>query len=438
MSLRSIKWVDVRKDFTKVNKDLGYIIDKLDPNPSYTLYLATYPYGAYTVKNGVLQVPNKNSDTTPLTHHTVNNTIKEDLGYNSFTNPVCFVLKNTLEVFYIINNWTIPLYGLIPPGKIFSTWKAISDFPANVPAFLWDITAGARSLFMLSKLSDTAGNKRLKKAFDLLTTDKPKTALEQWNLFRLLANHQSNKNPWETQVIFFGKKWFEHLNDSAFKDFQLYLLKGAWQGSNHFRQQFIWDLIYSVIQEKRNIKAEAYIINTVRHLLTMSVGEAPGFAPAIDNFAGPIEFLKNVYRDIYQLKNYEPVFIHPHHFNLLENRPVYYSLNYPTMHNFSVRPTEEQSKIQDLISIKSVMTKFLDELKYDNLNIADTPIAQIPGKIQHKYFHSIEGFHQINSISLLLPSDPFLKQTVNNKLEKFPVNSSFLKGCVQISALDQV
>jgi hypothetical protein len=57
----------------------------------------------------------------------------------------------------------------------------------------------------------------------------------------------------------------------------------------------------------------------------MGMGEAPGFAPAIDDSAGPIIRLQAIYSEDYQL-TYAPTIMSPHMFSINEQRPVYYSL----------------------------------------------------------------------------------------------------------------
>ncbi len=430
-SIKSVSWKDIRAEVRTKNLEIAAIIDEIDPDDSFKLYVGTYSYGEYIVKDGVFVFP-------PIIESTSLNELKSELGYNYAANPVSLILQNTLEIFYIINQCSIPfLYGLVAPGSIMSTWKVISDPEAHTPAFLWDVVSGARSLFMLSKISDTAGNKRLKKHFNLLTTNKPKTFLSQWEIFREILAHESINKKWETKILFFGKKWFEKINNARFKELHLYLLKKAWRGSNYFRNQFIWDLIYSIIQERKNIKAEAYIINTVKHLITVAIGMSPGFVPAIDDYAGPITLLQDIYRDIYQLKTYEPIFMHLHNFKLTDDRSIYYSLEYPTTPNFSVRSTEETSKIQDLINIKSIMAKFLDEIKKGDLNIYHTSIFELVNNVSFDYFHSIKGFHQINNIDKLVELDLHLKKFIEHDSNKFPWHSSFLKGCIKISSLQK-
>lgn len=431
-SLKPVTWQTIRKKVRATNTALCKIIDNIDPSSNFKLYLGTYNYGEHIIKNGSFIVPNTNNNLEPLNSSNLPNELKQELGYNYFTNPVSLILKNTLEIFYIFNDCTIPLYGLVPPGSMISTWKVISDFESHGPAFLWDVTAGARSLFQLSKISDTAGNKRLKKHFNLITSSQPKTFLTQWEIFRLLTSQM--EKPWETEILFFGKKWFEKINDPSFRELQIYLLKQAWEGSNYFRHQFIWDLIYSVIQERRKIKVEPYIIDTVKHLIAISIGVAPGFSPAINDYAGPVQFLKQVYTEVYQLKNYEPIFMHPHNINPCDNRSVYYSLDYPTSLNFSVRPNEEHSKIQDLINIKSVMNKFIDEINQGNLNIDQTPISDMAKNIEFDYYHAIEGFHQISNITQLIQQDDSILDLVGGNMKKFPRHSSFLKGCIKIKS----
>lgn len=57
-TLSKVYWKDMRKDVLNLNPNLGKIIDQINPNDSYPLYLASYPYGSVIVNEGVFNLPN--------------------------------------------------------------------------------------------------------------------------------------------------------------------------------------------------------------------------------------------------------------------------------------------------------------------------------------------------------------------------------------------
>ena len=171
------------------------------------------------------------------------------------------------------------------------------------------MTAGARSLFMLPKISKSISHHKLQQKIGIYA-DTPKTLLNHWDIFREIEQCMPDENPWNVELLFFSKKWFDHRNDDAWIKFNHWLAKNAWAGSEFFRNEFIWDMVFSAIQEIKNIRPEPYFTNSVRHLFGIGIGALPGFAPAINNDAGPIHKIQKIYREIYNL-DYAPIIMAP-------------------------------------------------------------------------------------------------------------------------------
>ena len=225
-TITELRWHDIRHELNTVNPKLTSIIDELNPNHKYTLFKATYSFGSEIIKEGKLFIPNENGTLVPLYSNNISTAIQEKLGYNLGTNPVSIILGNTAEIFMIFEQHTIPLYGLIPEGKIFSSWRVLSQKISHSPAFLWNMTAGARSIFLLSKISESIGHKRLMKTFNI-KAEKPVNLLDHWYTLKAIANDENFKDPWKLTIIYFSKKWFEKLNDPAWQRFEHYMLKGS-------------------------------------------------------------------------------------------------------------------------------------------------------------------------------------------------------------------
>jgi len=324
------------------------------------------------IKEGILQLPDKQAGLLPINSNATPTLLKEQLGYNWNTNPVSLILNKSVEIFYNVADYTIPLYGVIPPGKIFSTWKILSNTASHGPPFIWNMTAGARSIFFLAKISEQLGHKRLCNHFNI-NVDKPNTLLEQWYVLKAIAQSAQFTSPWQTEILFFGKKWFANLEDDAFIYFQRYLFQQAWNGSNYFRHQFIWELIFSLIWKEKCIKYESYIIDTVKHLLLIGVNAMPGYACADNDLAAPISAFQQAYEEIYRLKNYAPLLLLPAY--LAQKKSIYYSLSYPTALSFSPRRNSRNGHIQDLVNVKKIMARFIEQLAIDKFNLGETPIA---------------------------------------------------------------
>jgi hypothetical protein len=436
-TLKKVTWKEIRKDVAKVNGELAKIIDEIDPNSKYALFDISYPFGSEPLKNGDFYLPDpKTGNLLALSDSRTDPELQESLNYNLWSNPVSIILENDFELFIPFEKHTIPLFnGLISAGRVFGTWRVLSSNTPHVPAFLWHMTAGARSFYTLSKISDSAGHNRLKRIYNL-NSELPKKLLDHWRLFKEMANHEAFGEKWSARILFFSKEWFEKLRDPAWIKLRTYLLQSAWDGSEFWRNQFMLDLIFSVIQDRRNMKPNPYIMDTVKHLLTVAVGAVPGFAPALDNRAGPVERLQEILKNDYRLE-YAPVIMQPTFFDLYneKGRPVYYSLEYPCMMEFSPSSRVNANKIVSLSDIHYLLNKCLSALVEEDLKIAGTPLYDLMKLAKFDFFHTkINGYSAIrNSTNIPMEDNSFLEHSKNCSGLEFPINCSFIKGCIRIS-----
>lgn len=435
--IKKLTWDDIRKVVTQINPEVANIIDSLSPSSKYTLYAIDYPFGSEIVKKGCLYLPSEGGILVPLTSSQISDTVREDLNYNFGSNPVTLILEKSVELFVMTEGQNAPLlYGLIPAGAIISTSIILSRGISQHPAFIWDLTAGTRSIFMLAKISKMAGFRRLKRAFHL-QSDKPNKLIDHWDIFKELANQQAFGERWSTKLLAFSKKWFDHLDDTAWDKFHLYLLKSARHATEFSRNEFIWGLVFSFIQRYKHIKPNPYISDTVKHLLKIGVGAIPGMAPAIDEMGAPIRRLQEIFLDIYGLEDYGPIIMQPAYFNLYnDTRPVYYSLQYPNLLEFSPKGRENPSAIQELCEVRSLLAKYLEEICSGILNLDGIPLYDLTEKVKFNFFHSDSGpYYNINNSTEIPKDDPsFSKLLCSEKQNlRFPFNSSFVRGCVRIS-----
>jgi len=200
-TLEKKSWLDVNEQVRKVNSKLATVIDDLNVDPSFTFYKGTYSFGEEIIKKGHLQVSLADNHSISLDNPVVDKKLQADLGYNFGTSPVSLVLSGAVEAFLVIDGYTITLpAGVIYPGKVFGTWKVLNQDVTHMPAFIWSMTSGARSLFMLPKISKASSHKRLMKAFNL-QHDTPKETLHHWHVFKEITNHQDFKQDWHSEIM---------------------------------------------------------------------------------------------------------------------------------------------------------------------------------------------------------------------------------------------
>jgi len=431
-NIRQVTWEQVRSKVNQVNPTLCQIIDDLSPSKDLELFLVQLPFGQEPVQRGVLYLPDEQGNLVRHDNSKLDKKLQK-LAYNLGSNPVSLVLKNSLEVYLNMDNYTIP-YVIVPEGALLSAWIILNPEKNLQPAFLWHISAGARSLFMLSKISLDRKHNRLAQYLDI-SLDKPENYADHGNVFQKIYKSENFKEDWHTEVLYFGKEWFDKLQDPAWMKFSKYLYESYWKNTEFWRNEFLWNLLFSMIQKERNLKPNPYVADTVKHLLTMSLGVYPGFAPAIDNSLAPISRLQKLYTEIYQLE-YAPIIMCPTYFKRYyfksqkRNNNIYYSLAYPTTINFSPKSKRTANKITELKEIHHLLNKYLTSIKADDLNLSNTPLAKIPDSVEFNLYHTSEISTNIDSSELLPQRD---NNFLLNRHGVFPDKSPFLRGCISIS-----
>ncbi len=439
--LKELTWDQVSNDVKDLNPEFASIINNLSPSKEFTFFRASYPYGNKILHRGKLFLPASGNKLVPIDNDQVPNHVKKKIGYNLLSNPVTLVLKKSLDLFISVEK-RIVNYSIIPPGSIFGLWRII-DNPnvhnlSHVPPSIWDMTAGARSIFMLPKISDVNGFNRLQKKY-AIQNNTPKSLIDHWSIFREIYNQIEFENNWETELLYFSDKWFEHINDKAWKDLKIYFLQSAWKSTEFWRNQFTWELTFSRIQEDRNIKPSPYIADIVSHLLAIGVGTLPGFRPAIDDNVAPVRALQKVFEEVYGI-DYAPIIMEPALSPIFERnkRPLYYSLNFQTAIKLSQK-SSRSSMVAHLYNIKSLLTKYRNDILQGDLNIGETPLYEMAKIANFSFFHhnSTEYKNIFPSMQAIIEDHFFSQSCIYCKQKEMPKNAPFLNGCIRISSTSQ-
>lgn len=186
-------------------------------------------------------------------------------------------------------------------------------------------------------------------------------------------------------------------------------------------------MVFSMIQAQRGIRPDPYVADTVRHLLWMSAGAQPGLIPATNDDAGPIQKLQYVLNEVYRT-DYTPVIMQPGFLTPASSEPVYYSFEYPTTMKFSPKSREKSSKITELYETHRLLEKYLNDIRENKYNVAGTPLFQAAKNVHYEFFHpDSQKYNAIQSHLDVQNGDPRFEG-----MDRFPVNSAFLAGCVRM------
>jgi hypothetical protein len=155
-------------------------------------------------------------------------------------------------------------------------------------------------------------------------------------------------------------------------------------------------------------------------------------APALDDTAGPIKRLQQVFTDVYQLDSYAPTIMQPKYISPgKDSYPIYYFLQNPTTIEFSPKSRAISNKISDLFDIKYLLDKYFEEILAGNLNLHGTPIFDLPQKVNYDYFHTENKNYRGIRATTDIPLED--KAFQNSADRAFPANSPFINGCIRIS-----
>lgn len=432
-----LTWKEARNEILPLNKTLGEIIDELSPSSDYSFLKITYPFGSHVLHRGVLMLPyGPNQTLVPITDDMVPNKIKEKFAYNLTSNPVGMVLKKTFEIFLPLVDRTVVVSNLIKPGAIIGLLRALNPGDSHQPKFLWDMTAGARSIFMLPKISEARKHMKLKKQFEL-SLEKPIDLMSHWEIFRALSKCKNFGDPWNAEILFFSKNWFQHDEDHDWIKFYHYLYKSVWKGMEAWRNQRLWDLIFSLTLNNYPAQPSAYVCDTVKWLTQIAIGIQPGFAPAMNDLPAPISELQKIYKEVYQLRQYAPIIMCPTQFHLNKSAslPVYYTLQFPTTMEFGKSKRARKSLISDLHEIRNLLCRYQNEILSNMYETKGTPLHQMFDIVKFDYFHNNVELHSgmLSSSKVAISDNRFLQSLDGEFYKSFPEMSTFFKGCIRIS-----
>lgn len=429
-------WTDFRDEVKKVNYELYDIIEQISPDKKYKLVKVQYPYGEYILERGIPRLPYASENYFRVDNPCMPSHLKEQLCYCS--TPLALQLKNSGEVFLETNDRIVPLY-IFSPGSLFGLFESASYLSGRETTPIWDVTAGARSVLMVPKISDAIAHNKIRTELGI-KNNVPKTLSDHWSLFKTIATKINQENPWHCDILFFTKNWLDNKNDGTkWLKFHNYLLQKSWIQSSHMRTRtemnIFWEKFSSAIG-KRHLRPNSYIVATVKHLIYLALGQNPGFKAADESeLALPSKIIENVYQNIYSLKEYAPTILHAHHLGESDkNLALFYSLAYPTLlestpnirHKVNINI---MSELREMSLLMEMLLKILEDSEYEKgqYNIIKNTLF--------KYLHGErDRFGELASAEEVVFDDLTIRQSLEKRFlgKKFAKNGQFFKGCIEM------
>ncbi|MBX3708978.1 MAG: hypothetical protein KIT56_01225 [Gammaproteobacteria bacterium] len=438
-----VSWSDIRKRVANVEPQFAEMVDQLNPDQSFPLFLVYLPYGALKGDTKSSYLPDGKGRYYRLSDPAVPKEIIKHLGYGIGGSPMGMVLEKQLEYFIDFKHKGITIPWLIySPGHFFpfSTILGCDSDPIYAPNGLLTVTSGARSTFMLPNIGCNTHHANLKRDFNI-QRQAPKSLYDHWFVFKDIIESNTLDCQWRSCLLYFSEKWVKTLHvDKAWMKLKLYLHEAAWQKFAYERNRVYYDIAFSIIQEKRNLKPNPYLTDTARHLFATALGAVPGYVPACDEEALPVKVIQRAFIDSYGLKKYVPTIMQPSHFNGgQQHSPVYYSLQHPATRVFSPKSREVSSTLAEMLELEYLMRIFCEELS-DNANVcSDTVIGEIAKSVIFNYYHNKSDRHHImtqsSDISTTDPRFAFVQYSRASTKAVFASDAPFVRGCISIKRI---
>ena len=434
-NIEEIGWLEARSHFHKSEPELAKIIDELSPDSTFTLFRVSYPFGSMILDKAIIHLPTKGYQSIPISHPEIPSKIKEALSYSNL--PLgCIVNEHGIEVFRELQN-KLHLIAFFNIGLDLGIWEFFS------PPTPFSISAGARSLMLLPKISDSTSHSALQKYG--VSSQPPLLPYEQWQIFREMSVSDNFSTKWYCEVIFLTNRWAEKIKqDPAWLKFKHFLLDRVWKQTEHNRNRFLhdemWESFFNILSARR-IKPISYIVDLFKYLLYIAPGSKTGVAykPADgQEVAGPVNEIIRIYLEEYKLKTYVPTLMLPTHFYDGLKQPVYYPLQIPTYWDTAPKSRDSVSAKRDLNYLIWLMDAFKRELINGNIQVTIPSVHHLFDRVNFDFFHSDGNVNERIKPSSAMPEmDKNLLYMPPSKHKygerKFADRSSFARACVRIS-----
>jgi hypothetical protein len=383
------------------------------------------------VNKGNFYLPCKNGRLVHINDKIVPDSLRNKINYTSI--PLCLVLSRSNEVYVETSERVIPLNYFLP-GNLFGVFESINFMTGNNnQTALWSVSAGARSTFLLPRISDTIGHNKMRKKLGI-SAKAPTSLFEHQKIFtQIVSRHNettTNDDIWENEILILPADLFSSSKSDTLELYK-FMISICWQQSQLFQDSIEFNLRWSSFAEEignRNLKPRVYTVAMVKFLYSISTGSNLAFIPNTNLDALPADIIGRVYAEIYGLKQYFPTIMVPCKFSL-QNSPVYCSLSLPTILESSPYVKNQPSIMEDTREIRKLMRISAHSMIKNSSNLKKSG-----GDILYDFFHTEEdAYQELHNSAELIQEDPRFSLLSHKYKDRIPCdNAPFFRGCIRI------
>jgi len=435
--IERVLWEDIKHEIKKVSPSFYNYIEAVNPGKTHPLYVLSFQYGDMIGDDKSQFIPNDHGELIHLSSDEVPKRIRDELGYGMDSAPLGMLLDKSIEFFIDLpeKQRTIPV-ATKRPGEFYNFTRMLSrksDKKPAAPNGLLNASAGGRTVFSLPKLTCKKSFNRLVKDIGLIQRI-PASLYEQWDFFKEIVNSKKINSKWRAKLIYFSEGWIDSiLSDSKWKNIKNFAFEQSWSESEYTRNQYYYDISYSLMLEKANFDVNPYINDTARHILDIALGIYPGMSPAINDDLLPLHAIQHAIYYSYGLKKYVPTIMQPQYFSIKnEDSPVYYSLYYPTTRSFSPKSKKTATSVDNIDNLRNIIESFILQINSKESMWQETELQHVASRLKINYMNNKEKSSK--------DSLQFDKRLYHAPDQCYPHESSpaceslFFNGCLKISA----
>lgn len=432
------KWTDVKERVIALNPMIGQALDEIPGVDNFDVIRVRYPFGMDILKKGVLHF-NLAGHCYPWNEAPTPKVYGEILKYSWQAIPFGMVMENSLEAHIVTPSHVVPM-RLLTPGNTFGLQTLFDDSSGgHYPLSVQNLQSGCRSLLTLVSLGDREFSQRLVREYgvreELLC---PKTLAAHWALFCEITRSPNFIQRWHCEIILFSKDFMVAIQRMT--ELREKLVMSLWRAFAFERNQFFYELVWSMFEEKNlslALKNSAHVVQTVKHLIRLRLSNfSSSYVPAIDNLAGPIEGLMHAFAEVYKVRFFSPIMMRSINGDRIQ--PTYYSMQNPVFLRVLPEKKAARQAVVDTIKTKEMMDLFQQQVLANELPISleGTALQEMLKTTEFTFYHPHAKHTIETNTQPIFDEDPRFAQAMalakDSPGNEFSKLSTFFYGCVRV------
>lgn len=411
VKMSEFTWDKVQADIARVNQPLFELLQQVEGIENMYFNVFEYPYGQIIADEHNFYLPGTGG-ATPMV-------------------PFSMVLEKSLEMFIEFRGKS-STYKIYSEGELLGVSISSTNLIQHQPAEILQISAGARNTFLLSPIADAKPHSNLEKYFKI-RIPKPEDLGQHYLTFKELCKASGCK--WRAKLLVFPMELAKQIKENKLPKISNLIKEYDSNQTEYYANTPFYNYLMTYIKANNDkISQNIFVNDVLKQIIDIGVGQLPGYGLAINDNLIPVDFICEIYRDIYKSK-YTPILMIPNHFNKTTNDPVFYSILKEEM---AFRPSSFSNKPQRCELIYNTYHQYAEEIK--NLDISkNTRFYESATMLDLTLFN--EKKVQVPPNLFKIPKDDifdydsrFLEVTEKLGYSKsaFPPKTTFLIGCFGI------